>query len=160
MEENDWYESVEKDIGSLKDKMNSSDNKLYELDLLLRVAKRVVGLSSDCEYCQGHRNDISSLVTDLGNLPKMTEQEAVDYGRTFRSILKHLEKHHGFRSRGSSIALVLLVIGGSISIIMGIISLSPGDMEDFSGGMIVVFIGIILMIISTIWYYLSRRKPI
>ena len=93
-ETNTWYKGTEKKISSLKEKMSRGDSKLYELDFLARVAKRVADFSSDCKDCQGHRNDISNLLTSLGNLP-MTNEEEADYGRTFRSILKHLKKNHG-----------------------------------------------------------------
>ncbi|MFC1846524.1 hypothetical protein ACFLYS_00485 [Chloroflexota bacterium] len=94
MEDNNWYEGIESEISSLKEKMSRSDSKLFEVDLLSRVAKRVTGFSSDCEYCQGHRNDVSNLVTNLDNLP-MTNEDVADYGRTFRTIIKHLKKRHG-----------------------------------------------------------------
>ena len=91
--------------------MSSGDSKLYELDFLAREAKHVAGFSPDCEYCQGHRNDISNLVTSLSNLP-MTNEDVEGYGITFRSILKHLEKSHGLRRGGSKIMKVLLVVAG------------------------------------------------
>ena len=142
---NDWYEGIEKEINSLKNKMCKGDYKLYELDLLLRVTKRVVGLSSDCEYCQGHRNDISNLVTNLGNLPKMTKEEVVDYGRTFRSILRHLDKHHGLH-RSVLNPVILLGIGGLIFLIMLFIGQKIPEYSAAIGVVyIVLFIDIILV---------------
>jgi hypothetical protein len=94
MEDNNWHKGIEKEIGSLKEKMKKGDYQLYEVESLLRVAKIVNTLSSDCEDCQGHRNDISNLVANLGNLP-MTNEDVSDYGGTFRNIIKHLKKHHG-----------------------------------------------------------------
>jgi hypothetical protein len=91
---NQWYKGIEKEITLLKEKMRKSDTQVYELDLLLRVATHVAGFSSDCENCQGHRNDISNLLTKLDNLP-MNNEDIADYGRMFRSILKHLKKRHG-----------------------------------------------------------------
>ena len=93
-ETNTWYQDIEKQINSLKEKMGKGDSQLYELDLLSRVAKRVDSFSSDCEHCQAHRSDISNLVTNLESLP-MTNEDVADYGKTFRSILRHLKKNHG-----------------------------------------------------------------
>ena len=94
MKANNWYEGIEKEIGSLKEKMSKGDFNLYELGLLSRVAIHVAGFSSNCEHCKGHRNDISNLLTKLDNLP-MNNEDIADYGRMFRSILKHLKKRHG-----------------------------------------------------------------
>ncbi len=140
---NDWYEGIEKEIISLKDRMSKSDYKLYELDLLLRVAKRVVGLSSDCEYCQGHRNDISNLVTDLGNSSKMTKEEVADYGRTFKSVLRHLDKRHGLH-RSVLNPAIPLGIGGLIFLIMLFIG---QYIPEYSGFIVVVYIGLFASII-------------
>ena len=38
---NNWYEGIENEVSLLKNKMSKSDYKLYEVDLLLRVAKGV-----------------------------------------------------------------------------------------------------------------------
>ena len=161
------YEGIEKEISSLKEKMAKGDHKLFEVDLLLRVAKRVTSFSSDCEYCQGHRNDISNLVTDLANLPKMTEEEVADYGRTFRSILKHLEKHHGLHRSVPSlvIPLAIVAIGGLISLIMVPFVLSAEDMAEFGSVGVGLFIGIILLGVGVVVGVVSGiirlfRKPI
>ena len=138
----DWYEGIEKEISSLKDKMSKSDYKPYELDLLLRVAKRVASLSSDCKYCQGYRNDVSNLVTNLGNLPKMTEEEVPDYGRTFRSILRHLDKRHGLH-RNFPNPFILLGIGGLVFLLM----LYIGQyIPEYSGFIVVVYMGLFVSI--------------
>jgi len=164
---NDWYEGIEKEISSLKDKITKKDYKLYELDLLLRVAKRVVGFSSDCEYCHGHRNDISNLVTDLRNLPEITKEEVANYSRTFRSILKHLEKHHGLHRSVPSlvIPLAIVAIGGLISLIMVPFVLSAEDMAEFGSVGVGLFIGIILLGVGVVvgvvlGIFRLFRKPI
>ncbi len=110
MEDNKWYEGIEKEIGSLKGKMSKSDYKLYELELLSRVVNRVDSFSSDCEYCQGHRNDISNLVAKLDNLP-MTNEDIADYSSTFRSIIEHLKKRHGLhRTFGLILPIAAVVV--------------------------------------------------
>ena len=114
MEDNNWYEGIEKEIGSLKEKMNKRAYQLYEMDLLSRVAKRVARFSYYCEYCQGHRNDISNLVAKLDNLP-MTNEDVADYGRTFRSILKHLKKHPTLKSRNTG--FILMMVGVALFVI-------------------------------------------
>jgi len=160
---NDWYENIEREISSLEEKMTKGDYKLFEVDLLLRVAKRVTSFSSDCEYCQGHRNDISNLVTDLGNLPKMTEEEVAGYGRTFRSILRHLNKHHGLH-RSVPNPLIPLGIALVIPLIYFVIADQIIDRwtEEHIGIRIIgILIFIIPMIIAIVFGIIRLiRKPI
>ncbi len=164
---NNWYEGIKKEINSLKEKMTKGDYKLFEVDLLLRVAKRMTSFSSDCEYCQGHRNDISNLVTDLGNLPKMTEEEVADYGITFRSILRHLDKHHGLH-RSVPNPGIPLGIGGLILLIVvimfpiAVLATSFGDSNIFRIFYIGLFIiSIILLIVGVVLGIIRHiRKPI
>ncbi|MFC2026760.1 hypothetical protein ACFLUX_02160 [Chloroflexota bacterium] len=161
---NNWYEGIEREIGSLKEKVSKEESKLYELDLLQRVAKRVGGFSSDCEYCQGHRNDISKLITDLGNLPKITQEEVADYGRKFRSIIKHLEKHHLLYRIVPTAPYILIPLGIAVLLfIIGGVMLSSDEATrnfDLSGlvwwffGAIIGLVGVVLGIISLF------RKPI
>ena len=166
MEDNNWYEGIEKEISSLKEKMSKSDHKLYGVDLLLRIAKRVDSLSSDCEYCQGHRNDISNLVTDLDNLSDITKEEVSDYDRTFRSLVGHLEKRHGLHRIVPTTPYILIPLG--IAVLLAGISYAmtlsaSGKVDDTIGwlgvgGLFVaaaIFIaGVILGIIRLF------RKPI
>ena len=164
---NDWYESIEREISSLKEKMTKGDYKLFEVDLLLRAAKRVTSFSSGCEYCQGHRNDISNLVADLGNLPKMTEEEVADYGRKFRSILRHLDKHHGLH-RSVPNPGIPLGIGGLILLIVvimlpiGILATSFGTFDIIGIVYIGLFITSIIFLIVGVVLGIIRlfTKPI
>ena len=135
MEGNKWYQNTEKEIGSLKEKMPKSDYKLYGVELLLRVAKRVDTLSSNCEYCQSHKGEISSLVTDLENLPKITKEEISDYDRMFRNLVRHLEKYHKLHRIVPTapyilVPLVIAVLVAIISLVM-VDAADPTDLGDF-----------------------------
>jgi hypothetical protein len=113
VDNNDWYEGIEKEISSLKEKMRTMNSSQYELVLLSRVAKRIAGFSSDCEHCQGHRKDISNLITNLGNLP-MSNEVFANYRRTFGSITNHLEGHNRLHKGFSSGGLILIVVGTAL----------------------------------------------
>jgi hypothetical protein len=118
---NQWYKGIEKEITLLKEKMRKSDTQVYELDLLLRVATHVAGFSSRCENCQGHRNDISNLVTGLENLSKITREEVSDYDRTLRSLVEHLKKRHGLHR---TFGLILPIAAVVVAPLLFMISLS------------------------------------
>jgi hypothetical protein len=161
MEDNDWYDGIEKEIGSLKEKMSKGDSQLYELDLLSRVAKRVASFSSDCEHCQEHRNDISKLVTNLDGLP-MKNEDVADYGRTFRSILKHLKKRHGLGKSLPSpvpylIAAPLLFI---ISSVMGSYGLGTDSDTFFVLGAIGLPVAICTFLVGVVLSILRPKKSI
>jgi len=143
MEENNWYEGIEKEIGSLKEKTSKGDFNLYEVDLLSRVAKHVAGFSSNCEDCQGHRNDISNLLAKLDNLP-MNNEDIADYGRTFRSILKHLNKRHGL---GKSLPNpVPYLIAAPLLFIISLTMASYGFGTDSATFFVPGFIGLLVAI--------------
>ena len=161
MVDNNWHRGIEKEISSLKEKMSKGDSKLYELDLLSRVAKHVSGFSSDCEKCQGHSKDISNLVTKLGNLP-MTNEDIADYGRTFRSILKHLKKRHGLDKSLPNpvpylIAAPLLFI---ISSAMGSYGLGTDSDTFFVLGAIGLPVAICTFLVGVVLSILRPKKSI
>jgi len=161
MKDDEWYENIEKELSSLKDKMSESDYKLFEVDLLLRVTKRVTSFSSDCKHYQEHRNDISNLVNNLGKSLK-NEEEVTIYGRTFRRILTHLGKHHGLHSKVLN-PTIPLAIGVPIFLIAVIIGLSAEDFGDPNLGIALIcfIIGSIFLIVGTIiGIFRLFRKPI
>ncbi|MFC1846498.1 hypothetical protein ACFLYS_00355 [Chloroflexota bacterium] len=147
-DKNQWYEGIEIKILSIKEKVSKSDYKLYGVDLLLRAAKRVDTFSSDCEHCQGHRNDISKLVTNLENLPKITEKEVSYYDRT----LRNLEKRHGLHRivpTALYILIPLLIAIVALLIYLGIAHLQDSQV-DLSDGIARIIIGSLLFIITMI----------
>ncbi len=161
----DWYKGIENEVGSLKGQMSEYDYKLYELDLLLRVAKQVATLSSGCEYCQGHRNDISKLVADLKNLPEITHEEVADYGRTFRSIMKHLEKNHGdpmksSKSKGCLIGAIGCIVSPILFIVGIFLSIYPQSFwEGTPDGPIFWFFTLLSIAVLIIGFsYLLKKR--
>lgn len=143
----DWYAGIEREISSLKEKISGNDYKLYEVDLLLRAAKRMADFSSDCEQCQAHRNDISNLVTDLGNLPEITKDEVTNYGRTFRNIIKHIEKYHRLRR---SVPNPLILIGIALPILLMSVIFIGSAGHDVTVSLHIIAIAFIGSIIAAI----------
>jgi len=86
--------NIEKKMCELKDKLSQGDYQLYELDLLQGVSKRIASFSSDCKNCRRFQDGISSLVSYFDDSPKVTFEKEASYGKTFRSIIKHLEENH------------------------------------------------------------------
>ena len=162
MEDNNWYEGIERGISSLKEKMPKEDYSDYELDLLLRVAKRVAGFSSDCEHCHGHRNDISKLITNLDNI-SLTNEEEADYGRTFRIITNHLKKYHRLhRSLPNPVPpLVAAPLLFIISMALLGNGMGTGSDTSFVSGLVVLLVAVCTFLAGVILGILRRFiKPI
>jgi len=108
----------------------------------------VGGFSSDCEYCQGHLDDISNLLAKLGNLP-MTNEGVTEYGITFRNIVQHLNKQHGLhRSLPNPIPPIIIAIVAPL-IYLGIAYLEDSQVDE-SDAIGRIFIGFLLFIIPIV----------
>jgi hypothetical protein len=103
-ETNDWYEGIEREVTSLRDKMSRSDKYLYKLDLLLETAKKVAELSSECKECQGYQNEITNLIAVVKNLPTLNDEgEIPNYSKPFKRITKHLRQKHDMSETDSNL---------------------------------------------------------
>jgi hypothetical protein len=121
MEDNQWFEGIEKEIGSLKEKMSKGDYSAYELDGLLRIAKRVSNLSDECSQCAESREKISNALKGMRDYPNTSKEHKDNYIRIFRTIINHFEKNHSHGkgcSYKSGLYIVVIVLG--IWILVGI----------------------------------------
>jgi len=125
MEDNKWYESIEKEINSLKEKMSEEDYNYYGLGLLLQAAKRVDDFSSECEECDSIKEKITSILACISNWPKTTKEEKENYIQVFRSITEHLKKQHNLRQKGWPL-WILTIIGGLLGALPGLIGVLSG----------------------------------
>jgi len=117
----DWYEGIAKEIGKLKGRLNTLDQRRYKLPLLLRVAKRVASLSLECEECQGLKSQITRLCKNLAHSPRMTGKEYGSHLTIIKSINRHLKRKHKlvderqyikrFVSIGVAFGLSLVILG-------------------------------------------------
>lgn len=142
----EWYESIKKDIYSLKERLTEKEYQMYELEFLLHVAKRVSSFSSICSDCYNNRQDISNLLIDINDPSQMTVVEVKNYGNIFRRIIKHLENQHKLVKEGIILRSVLIgftvgVTPGAIITLIGIIQ--KQDMI-ISIGFVAVSVGIFI----------------
>ena len=89
-----WYDDISKEINLHKDILGKKESKKYKLDLLLRVAKRVDGFSSNCGECQMSQPDITQLTQDLGYIVQMPKEKRKGYFKKINNVIKHLRKYH------------------------------------------------------------------
>ncbi|MFC1903082.1 hypothetical protein ACFLX4_03340 [Chloroflexota bacterium] len=91
--DNDWYESIKKQIDLLKDSLTEKDYKKYKLRMLLCVAERVAQFSPDCGQCQTFQQDVTTLAQNTGNIAQMSGKESSKhYFRSMDRIISHLLK--------------------------------------------------------------------
>ena len=98
MEDNNWYEGIEKEISSLKENMTKRDYSAYELDTLLSIAKRVSSLSDKCEECAESKEKISNAISSIAGYPNISKKQKKKYIHTFRAIVKHLKESHSIKT--------------------------------------------------------------
>jgi len=133
MAEKDWYEGIEKEISSLKEKMPKGDYSAYELDALLRVAKRVASLSDGCEVCAESSGKITDAIEGIADWPDASKEQKDGYTHAFRITVKHLEKNHALETaRTLGCGGWSGVIGASIATLIGLFTLSNPSMAWFS----------------------------
>ncbi len=110
MEDYKWFDSIEKDISTLKLKMGK-DYSEYELDWLLRAAKRVSGLSDECNNCTELQLEITKLVESLATWPDIPDKQKREYKLKLKGIENHLRKHKatGF-GLGTGLIIVTIII--------------------------------------------------
>jgi len=169
MENNKWYEIIEKQINSLKDKMSKGDYSAFELDGLLRIAKRVSSLSAECSQCDEFEAKITSAIANFTDWPNVSKEQKDNYVRTFRNIVKHLENNHRLepidseseRKKNRYIGLALITTGIIVPLIITLLlsesfkTNGGGQLGDIGvaviGGGIIIFIGIPLVIVGVIY---------
>jgi hypothetical protein len=160
-ETNTWYQDIEKKINSLKEKISGGDEYLYDLDLLLKTAKKVDELSNECMECRGNREEIIKLITVVENLPGLDEAgEIPKYSKSFERIIKHLNVNHRY---GKPVGNVKLWIGLSlilIGLLVGVIGISlfydGGSMRYFGEFWMVIFATLMLMLgglVFLLWHW-------
>ena len=94
---NNWYEGIEKEISSLKEKMNKRDYAVYELNALLRVAKRISSLSDECSQCAELKENITHAISGIAAYRNISKKQKKNYIHTFRVIAKHLKESHSIK---------------------------------------------------------------
>ncbi|MFC2159252.1 hypothetical protein ACFLQS_00845 [Actinomycetota bacterium] len=125
-EQNGWFDNITKEINRQKEHFSPRDYKVYKLDLLIRISKRLNDFLPDCIDCQNIKREMEIIVGSLDNLVHSSREEQKNYFNAIDNMVKHLKEKHNLISEGQNLALWLplgIGIGLPLGIPMGNIAL-------------------------------------
>lgn len=155
---NERADEIAGKINTVEDSISPSDRKLYRLPLLLRIARRVIAFSPECEVCQSLQDRIISLGADLTRTPQMTRKNFKNYLGVIKSIVKHLKRTHGLAEEKQYVKRFLLIglVAGLSLVVLGLILLGFG-MTLFTLNVTVPALVTRVIFSYTIGYVLDKR---
>ena len=124
----DWLDDINGQITLYKDTLTEKEYKKYKLHLLSCLAERVAQFSHKCGQCQMFRQDISTLVQDVGNIIHLTDkQRQKAYFKSMDKIANHLQKQHKLVNEGYYMGIGI-AIGSGLGFALG------AAFKQFGGG--------------------------
>ena len=116
---NRWYEEITKKLDPYKDSLSKKEQKRYQLDLLLRVARRVAGFNDECGECQLFQQEITVYVNELGNMIHLVDNaRRKKYAKRLKQTVRHLKGQHKLVPKGHY-AGIWTSIGTGIGVAIG-----------------------------------------
>jgi hypothetical protein len=116
-----WSEDIARTMGELKCRLKPGQVKEYQLDLLVRLAKRCDHLARGCASCQDYEKQIDNFLPHLVNIP-MPKLWSKEYLRMVGCLITHLKKAHHLASDGQNLSIWLgigLIAGGVTGLATG-----------------------------------------
>lgn len=108
-----WYQRVESDIANLKLTLDKKQAAAFQLDLLLRIARRVDEFSSVCTECEGYKQQVTDLTHDAATLSQVPSKESLKlYRKSISDIAGHLKKEHKLVDQGMYMGVGIAIGAG------------------------------------------------
>jgi hypothetical protein len=89
-----WFNRIENTLEQYENRLGPKEYRKYQVDLLLRMTRRVADYSLDCTDCQSFQDSVGTMTEDLGTLPAMAKEKSQNYRKTQNALLKHLRRKH------------------------------------------------------------------
>jgi hypothetical protein len=125
-----WYNRIASDISGYQITLGKQGSRRYQLDKLLRIAKRVDDFSGICAECQGYQQEITRMVQELSLIVQMPEKEVTKkHQRSISGFIEHLKKVHRLVDKGHYTGMgvgIGLAVGGGIGAALGAVADNPG----------------------------------
>ena len=108
--------------------MSKKEQKKYQLDLLLRLTRRVAEFYDECGECQLFQQEITAYVNELGNMVHLADNvRRKKYGKRLKQMVRHLQGQHKLVPKGHYVG-IWTSIGAGIGVALGAVmgNVGPG----------------------------------
>jgi len=117
--QNRWYKETAEKINSYQSSLNKKEQKKFQLDLLLRVTRRVAEFNEECGECQLFQQEITAYVNELGNMIHLVDNvRRKKYAKRLKQTVRHLQSQHKLVSKGHNVG-IWISIGTGIGVAIG-----------------------------------------
>ena len=117
-DQNGWFANITDEINRQKQQFSPREYKVYKLDLLIRISKRLNDYFPDCVDCQNMKREMEIIICSLDNLLQSSREEQKNYFASIDNIAKHLKEKHNLVSENQNLAL-WLPLGVGIGLPLG-----------------------------------------
>lgn len=116
---NRWHEETAERISAYQGSLSKKEQKKFQLDLLLRVTRRVAEFYDECGECQLFQQEITAYVNELGNLVHLADNvRRKKYGKRLKQMVRHLQGQHKLVPKGHYVG-IWTSIGTGIGVVIG-----------------------------------------
>ncbi len=117
--QNRWHRETAEKISSYQSSLSKKERKKYQLDLLIRVTRRVAEFYDECGECQLFQQEITSYVNELGNMVHLADNvRRKQYAKRLKQTVRHLQSQHKLVPKGHYVG-IWTSIGTGIGVAIG-----------------------------------------
>jgi hypothetical protein len=128
MFDNNWYKEIIDRLDSIKDNIEPSDFRFYNITHLPIVIKQSLNHSSNCRVCKSNLPIIDEIVASFPQILTKNLKIRKDFDKKKNKIEQHLIKKHGLRFAGyyqSLYTLLGILTAITIALLINLINNSP-----------------------------------
>lgn len=125
---NRWHEETAGRISNYQGSLSKKEQKRFQLDLLLRVTRRLAEFYDGCGECQLFQQEITAYVNELGNMVHLADNtRRKQYRKRLKQVVKHLQSQHKLVPKGYYVG-IWTSIGAGIGVVLGAVmeNIGPG----------------------------------
>ncbi len=116
-----WYYQVSKIINDQKENLYKRDFKFFQVDVLLKLAKKIDHYSSECNECNNYKKEILELSEQIPELLNNSLKGRREFEKNIDKYRNHLKRKHKLMPERYYISLYSL-LGTVIGITVGLIA--------------------------------------
>ena len=100
---NGWFDNITKEINRQKEHFSPREYKVFKLDMLIRISKRLNDFFPDCIDCQNIKREMEIITGSLDNLVHSSREEQKNYFNAIDNMVSHLKEKHNLISEGQNL---------------------------------------------------------